>query len=70
MLVSGIEIIVMKVAGDFLLFPDAANLQEIYGCFINASDFSSTAHIYIKAFIPFIKDAESFSGFISALNWC
>lgn len=68
MLVSKIEIIIMKVAGGLLLCPGAANLQEIYGCFVEVSDLSRTAHICLKVFIPFIKDAESFSGFISAIN--
>lgn len=50
----------MKTAGDLLLCPGAANLQEIFGHFINVGDFRRTAHICIKVFILFIKDAESF----------
>lgn len=70
MLVSKILIAAMKTAGGLLLCPSAANLQEIYGRFINVSDFRRTAHICIKVFILFIKDAESFWGFTSAINWC
>lgn len=60
MLVSKILMAAMKTAGGLLLCPSAANLQEIYGHFINVSDFRRTAHICIKVFILFIKDAESF----------
>lgn len=58
----------MKVAGGLFLCPGAANLQEIYGCFIKVSDLSRTARICIKVLIPFIKDTENFSGFMSAIN--
>lgn len=73
MFVSKIEIIIMKVAVGLSLCPGAAKLQQKVNeqlIFVKVNDFSRTAHICIKVFIPFIKDAESFSGLTSAMNSC
>lgn len=41
----------VKTAGGLLLYLNPTNLQDIYGHFINVSDFGRIAHICIKVFI-------------------